>query len=66
MRKSLHQGTKTDVLKRRAKELGLPVIEVKSEEDLSLYPSATINRSVIIINPQYKRIVTFNHPCLFQ
>lgn len=65
MRKSLHQGTKADVLKRRAEELGLPVIEVKSVEDLSSYPSATVNRSVVI-NRQYKRIVTFNHPWVNQ
>ncbi len=27
MRKSLHQGTKADVIKRRAKELNLPVVD---------------------------------------
>ena len=45
MRKSLHQGTKADVLKRRAKELNLPVV----------------NNSKPV-----RRIITYNHPCLFQ
>ncbi len=29
MRKSLHVGTKADVIKRRAKELNQPVVDIK-------------------------------------
>lgn len=65
MRKNIHVGTKADVIKRRAKELGFNVVEVKSEEELELIPQPIINRS-ILINHQYKRIVTFNHPWVNQ
>lgn len=32
MRKSLHQGTKADVIKRRAKELNLPCVDVSVKQ----------------------------------
>ena len=32
MRKSLHQGTKADVVKRRAKELNLPCVDVPAKQ----------------------------------
>jgi hypothetical protein len=62
MRKSLIQGTKTDVIKRRAKELGLNVIDNK--------PAVTTVKDLIglpvLINSTVKRIVTFNHPWVNQ
>ena len=32
MRKSLHQGTKADVIKRRTKELNLPCVDVSAKQ----------------------------------
>ena len=32
MRKSLHQGTKADVIKRRAKELNLPCVDTSAKQ----------------------------------
>ncbi|UUG68350.1 hypothetical protein B2_gp66 [Shigella phage B2] len=70
MRKSLHVGTKTDVIKRRSK----PVLDV---EFLHVRISETYNEcgqmiaagvnpyaAVVAMDTKLSRIVTFNHPNL--
>ena len=49
MRKSLIMGTKSDVIKRRAKQAAIE--SVRSADD---------NRTSVPV----RRIVTFNHPCI--
>lgn len=49
MRKSLIMGTKSDVIKRRAKQTATE--SVRSADD---------NRTSVPV----RRIITFNHPCL--
>lgn len=65
MRKPLIMGTKTDVIKRRAKAMGMSVIDVVIHDapdlnDFIGYPQAVVNRS-IVINHAYKKIVTLTH-----
>lgn len=58
MRKSLHQGTKADVIKRRAKQ-GACLKPAMISEQLHEFIDAGLKQSKA-------RIVTFNHPWVLQ
>lgn len=62
MRKSIHVGTKADVIKRRTKEID------QAHEECTQMIAAGVNpyAAVVAMDTKLSRIVTFNHPWVNQ